>query len=58
MVSEKVNKEGWGAKMLDRLARDIKEEFPDLSGFSMRILKYMRQFAESFPEESKNKIDM
>ena len=50
MISEKVNKEGWGAKTLERLARDIKEEFPDLSGFSMRNLKYMRQFAESFPE--------
>ncbi|EFB40273.1 PDDEXK nuclease domain-containing protein [Parachlamydia acanthamoebae] len=52
MISEKVNKEGWGAKTLERLARDIKEEFPSLSGFSIRNLKYMRQFAESFPEDN------
>ena len=52
MISEKVNKEGWGSKTLERLARDIKEEFPSLSGFSMRNLKYMRQFAESFPEDN------
>jgi predicted nuclease of restriction endonuclease-like (RecB) superfamily len=52
MISEKVNKEGWGAKTLEKLARDIKEEFPSLSGFSMRNLKYMRQFAESFPEDN------
>jgi len=51
MISEKVNKEGWGAKTLEKLARDIKDEFPSLSGFSMRNLKYMRQFAESFPED-------
>lgn len=52
MISEKVNTEGWGAKTLERLARDIKEEFPSLTGFSMRNLKYMRQFAESFPEDN------
>jgi len=34
------------------MANSIKEEFPDLSGFSMRNLKYMRQFAESFPEDN------
>src|ERR1700733_2624927 len=49
MLAEKVNKEGRGAKTLERLARDIKEEFPGLSGFSLRNLKYMRQFAECFP---------
>lgn len=52
MLSEKVNNEGWGAKTLERLAKDIKEEFPGLSGFSMRNLKYMRQFADSFPEDN------
>lgn len=49
-LSEKVNNEGWGAKTMERLARDLKAEFPDVSGFSLRNLKYMRQFAESFPE--------
>lgn len=52
MLAGKVNKEGWGAKTLERLARDIKEEFPDLSGFSLRNLKYMRQFAECFPDDN------
>jgi hypothetical protein len=52
MLTEKVNKEGWGAKTLERLARDIKEEFPDLSGFSYRNLKYMRQFAKCFPDDN------
>ncbi len=35
---------------MERLARDLKKEFPDVAGFSLRNLKYMRQFAESFPE--------
>lgn len=52
MLAEKVDKEGWGAKTLEKLARDLKEEFPDLSGFSLRNLKYMRQFAECFHDDN------
>jgi predicted nuclease of restriction endonuclease-like (RecB) superfamily len=43
--------EGWGAKVIDRLARDLKREFPDMKGFSPRNLKYMRAFAEAYPEQ-------
>lgn len=50
VLSERVYNEGWGAKTMERLARDLKKEFPDVSGFSLRNLKYMRQFAESFPD--------
>ena len=42
--------EGWGSSTMERLARDLKVEFPDMAGFSPRNLKYMRQFAESFPD--------
>jgi predicted nuclease of restriction endonuclease-like (RecB) superfamily len=41
--------EGWGAKIIDRLAYDLKQAFPDMSGFSPRNLKYMRTFAEAYP---------
>ena len=34
--------EGWGAKVIDRLAGDLQREFPKLSGYSARNLKYMR----------------
>jgi len=44
----KVNNEGWGAKTLERLARDLKEGFPDVSGFSVRNLQYMKKFAVSY----------
>lgn len=41
---------GWGAKVIDRLARDLKAAFPDMRGFSSRNLKYMAFFAEHCPD--------
>lgn len=43
---------GWGAKVIDRLAQDLKMEFPEMTGFSPRNLKYMRSFAEAYPDEA------
>lgn len=43
---------GWGAKVIDRLAADLRSEFPDIKGFSRTNLLYMRAFAETWPEES------
>lgn len=42
--------EGWGAKIIERLAKDLKKSFPDSKGFSARNLKYMRAFAERYPD--------
>ena len=42
---------GWGAKVVDRLAADLRRAFPEMSGFSPRNLKYMRAFAEAWPDE-------
>jgi hypothetical protein len=50
---EKQKQAGWGAKVIDRLAYDLKEAFPDMTGFSARNLKYMRKFAEEWPERAK-----
>lgn len=41
--------QGWGAKVIDRLAHDLRNAFPDMKGFSPRNLKYMRSFAEAWP---------
>jgi len=43
---------GWGAKIIDRLSADLKTEFPDMKGLSVRNLKYMRSFAEAYPDFS------
>lgn len=42
--------QGWGSKVVDRLARDLRNAFPDMKGFSLRNLKYMRAFAEAWPD--------
>ncbi|MBQ6449495.1 DUF1016 family protein [bacterium] len=49
-VLEKQNKEGWGAKVIDRMAVDLKEQFPNSHGFSPRNIKYMRKFAQTYPD--------
>jgi predicted nuclease of restriction endonuclease-like (RecB) superfamily len=46
------NEQGWGAKVIDRLAGDLRKAFPEMSGFSPRNLKYMRAFAEAWPDEA------
>jgi len=50
-ILDRQEREGWGAKVIDRLARDLRSEFPDMKGFSPRNLKYMRKFAEIWPDE-------
>ena len=51
MILEWQKKEGWGSKVIDRLAQDLRREFPDIKGFSARNLKYMRAFAEAYPDK-------
>lgn len=48
-ILENQGKEGWGAKIVDRLSADLSSEFPNVKGFSCRNLKYMRKFAELYP---------
>jgi predicted nuclease of restriction endonuclease-like (RecB) superfamily len=50
-ILQRQQQEGWGAKVIDRLARDLSREFPDMKGLSRRNLKYMRSFAEAWPNE-------
>jgi len=46
-ILQKQQVQGWGAKVIDRLAKDLRREFPDMKGFSPRNLKYMRALAEA-----------
>ncbi len=49
-ILEQQDNQGWGAKVIDRMSYDLKEAFPDMSGFSPRNLKYMRKFAENWQD--------
>jgi predicted nuclease of restriction endonuclease-like (RecB) superfamily len=42
--------QGWGAKVIDRLSRDLRTAFPEMKGFSRANLLYMRAFAEAWPD--------
>lgn len=42
--------QGWGTKVIERLAHDLRAAFPEMKGFSPRNLKYMRAFAQAWPD--------
>jgi len=49
-ILERQASSGWGSEVVDRLAHDLGVAFPEVKGFSPRNLKYMRAFAEAWPE--------
>lgn len=51
-IMERQDKEGWGSKVVERLAKDLHREFPGMNGLSERNLKYMRALAEAYPDRS------
>ena len=44
-------KEGWGSKVIDKLSKAIRSQYPDKKGYSARNLIYMCQFAKAYPME-------
>jgi predicted nuclease of restriction endonuclease-like (RecB) superfamily len=51
-ILERQAQDGWGSKVVDRLAADLRGEFPDARGFSSANLRYMRAFAEAWPDQA------
>lgn len=49
-ILERQERVGWGAKVIDRLAHDLSAAFPEMKGLSPRNFKFMRAFAEAFPD--------
>jgi predicted nuclease of restriction endonuclease-like (RecB) superfamily len=50
-ILQRQQQQGWGAKVIERLAKYLKKEFPDMTGFSRSNLLNMRAFAEAYPDE-------
>jgi predicted nuclease of restriction endonuclease-like (RecB) superfamily len=48
-LAKRQQQEGWGAAVLPRLAADLRNELPDVKGFSSRNLKRMVQFFREYP---------
>jgi predicted nuclease of restriction endonuclease-like (RecB) superfamily len=51
-ILEQQQAEGWGSRVIYRLSLDLGREFPEMKGFSPRNLKFMRRFAQAYPDES------
>ena len=49
-LEEKIEKEGWGAKIIDRISVDLVKSFPQIRGFSSRNLLYMKQLSAMWPD--------
>jgi len=45
-------KDGWGTRVIERLSKDLRSEFPGMQGLSPRNLGYMKAFAEAWPDDS------
>jgi predicted nuclease of restriction endonuclease-like (RecB) superfamily len=49
-LGERRRDEGWGSKVVERLAADLRAEFPDMTGLSSRSLVYMQTMASVWPD--------
>ncbi|RCJ16172.1 hypothetical protein A6S26_33915 [Nostoc sp. ATCC 43529] len=50
-ILQRQQDEGWGTKVIERIAKDLKREFPLIKGFSRTNLLYMRAFASAYPDD-------
>ena len=46
---EQKEKAGWGQKIIEKLANDLRTKFPNMRGLSKRNLVYMQTFASAWP---------
>lgn len=49
-VDDRIERDRWGTKVIQRLADDLRTSFPDIRGFSYTNLRYMRSFAQAWPD--------
>jgi predicted nuclease of restriction endonuclease-like (RecB) superfamily len=48
LIQQRQGEEGWGAGVIPRMAVDIKNELPEIKGFSERNIGYMIRFAREY----------
>jgi predicted nuclease of restriction endonuclease-like (RecB) superfamily len=53
MIIERQKEEAWGKSVVERLARDLRAEFPGIHGFSVRNIWYMRSFYTTYAQNVK-----
>ena len=48
MIHQRQQMEGWGAGIIPHLSADLKNELPEIKGFSERNIGYMIRFARKY----------
>ncbi|QCB97349.1 DUF1016 domain-containing protein [Arthrobacter sp. PAMC25564] len=48
-LAKRESAQGWGSRVVTRLSADVRSAFPEARGFSPRNLRYMKSFAEAWP---------
>ncbi|MBI1920987.1 MAG: hypothetical protein HYS23_07890 [Geobacter sp.] len=48
LITERQQREGWGAGVIPRLSRDLHNELPESKGFSERNIKFMVQLYKEY----------
>lgn len=51
MLQQSQEAEGWGKKTLQRLAVDLKNDYSEIKGFSVRNMQCMMQFFNEYNQE-------
>jgi hypothetical protein len=52
MIDERQQQQGWGAAVIPRLARELRNELPEIKGFSERNIDRMAAFYRAYPAPS------
>lgn len=47
-ILEMQEKEGWGAKIIEQVSKDLSKEFPEMKGLGVSNLHYMRRFSADY----------
>ncbi|GAA1377513.1 PDDEXK nuclease domain-containing protein [Streptomyces beijiangensis] len=50
-ILQRQGEERWGSKVINRIATELRTEFPGQRGFGSRNLQYMQQMARTWPEQ-------
>ena len=51
MLQHSQDADGWGKKTLQRLAEDLKNDYSEIKGFTVRNMQYMVQFFNEYNQE-------
>jgi hypothetical protein len=54
LLSESQKQIGWGNNALEKLANDLKNDYPEMKGFSVRNCQFMIQFYNEYNQQLTN----